>query len=142
MKRASIILVIVLAWSGTALAQTPTPEPDYSASATSADFCFYNETDVMTWISTMETTEYSIDSLIAGVSGESIEVTIDSNPFSLARGFILLMSDVAWLQSLLAFFMLAFSVIVILMVVKTVKSLWGPIKEFIMPIIKMLPFVG
>jgi len=143
MKRGIFTIIMMLVWAGQAYAQTPTPEPDYSASASASSVCFYNYADVQSWVSSMEVTESSIDSLIQGIAGEdSVSVTIDSNPFSLARGFILLMSDVTWLQTIFTFFMVAFSVIVILTIVKTIRALWGPIKDFIMPLIKMLPFIG
>jgi hypothetical protein len=144
MKRYAIILIIMAMCAvPTTHAQEGDGEDDSLAfSVAESTYCFYRYDEVFTWVTSLENIESSIDNLINAMSGHSVSVTISNDPFGLARGIILLMSDVAWVQILLTFFILAFTTIVILMIIRTVRSLWGPVKEFILPLIKLIPGVG
>jgi len=67
-------------------------------------------------------------------------VTITSNPFSMARGMAVLLSDVTWLQIIFDFFLFAAGLIIVLMAIRFIVSMWGVVQRVI-EIIKAIPFV-
>lgn len=69
------------------------------------------------------------------------------DPITLAKGFMIVVTDISWVDTLLAFFLLAFAVILVVEAIKFVVAAWGIVERIIELInvvlhaIKLIPFL-
>ena len=117
---------------------TPTTDPYISAQSVGCiDIGF-----IYPMATRLTETNEQIDSVGAGIDAEIFsDVTISSDPVSMAKGFMITMSDITWLQILFGFFIVACMIILALMAIRFIVAMWGLV-ERIISLIKLIPFIG
>ena len=117
---------------------TPTPTPTGQASAQSdcIDISY-----IYPLATRLTQTNQQIDTIDVGINDEIFsDITISSDPISMAKGFIIMMSDIAWLKILFGFFIVAIMIILALMAARSIIAMWGIVDRLI-SLIKLIPFL-
>lgn len=115
---------------------TPTPTSQASAQSDCIDISY-----IYPLATRLTQTNEQIDTIDVGINDEIFnDITISSDPISMAKGFIIMMSDITWLKILFGFFIVAAMIILALMAARSIVAMWGLVDRLI-SLIKLIPFL-
>jgi hypothetical protein len=123
---------------------TPTPTPDLRPASVPRYYVrpcnsYMDISGTIQVLNQLGQISYKLSQLSSSAMLTSTTFTISTDdPFSMARGFVLLTQEVTWIGMLAQFFIIAASLIVIIMIVRLVVSSWGIVKRII-DLIELIP---
>jgi hypothetical protein len=133
-----------------ALTRTPFPTPTETSVPWSSQISQANALptsfpqDWQTVIGSLDRVGVYADTAISGTTTLATAPTpfeLDmTDPFSMARGIVIILSDFEWVGLLFGWFTIAFLIIILVEVIRVIVSLWGVVQR-ILEVIKAIPFV-